>query len=291
MINVVGLGAAGCALAEELSQYTQYNIYKLDNGLPRKGNTYPIKQQDSHEEYDKEQIKLTQFVSRMKKADSLLFIMGGGGAISGASLQILRQLHEKHKTTIDVMYIKPDTEMLSEPARKRDRICYGVLQEYARSGVFRSMLLLSNPHVEEILGSVPVKSYYKNLNNFIAYAYHMVNVFTHTEPEISSSSSKRDSHVRIWTIGSVDLEKKEEKLFFPLDNLSDRCYYYGVNEERLETDGNLLKEIRNQIKFRAGTTGVPCSYAIHSTSYSKDMAYVVCWSSQVQTFPEQQLEK
>lgn len=287
MINVIGLGSAGCSLAETLSQYAQYNVYKLDVGLPRKGNTYPIKAQATHEEYDKSEIKLSQFVSRMKKSDSLLFILGGGGKISGSSLQILKQLHGKYRTNIDIMYIKPDTEMLSDLARKMDRICYGVLQQYARSGVFRSILLLSNPHIEQVLGSVPVKKYYQNLNNFIAYAYHMVNVFTHTEPVIASSSNQRGEHVRIWTIGTLDLEKKEEKLFFPLDKMSDRCYYYGINEQRLETDGNLLKEIRNQIKQKSLEDEVSSSYAIHSTAYEEDMAYVVCWSSQIQKFPEE----
>lgn len=285
-MNVVGLGAAGCAMADALSVYPQYDVYKLDNGLERKKNTYPIAKKNTHEEYDRSEIKLTQFISRMNKSASILFIMGGGGMISGASLQILKQFNQKHKGAIDLMYIKPDVEMLSELGRKQDKVCYRILQEYARSGVFRSMLLISNPHIEEAMGETPIKNYYENLNNFVAYAYHMVNVFTHTKPEIASSSGGRPEHVRIWTLGVLDLEKKEEKMFFPLDSPSDVCYYYGINEQKLETDGSLLKKIRNQVRAKSQQGGSSCSYSIHPTSFDVDIGYVASWTSQVQAFPE-----
>ena len=285
-MNVVGLGKAGCAMADALSVYPQYTVYKLDVGLPRKGNTYPITRRDSHEEYDKCEIKLTQFISRMKKGTGVLFIMGGGGLISGASLQVLKQLHKKFNGSIDIMYIKPDVDMLSDLAKKQDKICYRILQEMTRSGVFRSMLLLSNPHVEEAMGEVPVKNYYEALNNFVAYAYHMVNVFTKTPAEISSSSMQKAEHVRLWTLGILGAEKKEEKLFFPLDNPSDLCYYYGINEQKLQTDGTLLKKIRKQVKAKSQLAGASCSYSIHSTSYEDDMVYVGTWTSQVQAYPE-----
>ena len=285
-MNVIGLGAAGCAIADALDKYPQYDVYKLDNGLERKGNTYPIAKQNSHEDYDKHPPKLTQFISRMKKSDSVLFIMGGGGAISGASLQVLKQLHNRWSNSIDIMYVKPDIELLSELGRLRDRLCCRVLQEYTRSGVFRSILLVSNPHIEAAIGDVPVKNYYENMNNFLSYAYHMQNVFRNTEPEISSLSENKPEHVRLWTIGIMDAEKNEEKLFFPIDSPSEKCYYYGINENRLETDGKLLKEVRQQVKKKSVQAGAPCSYAIHSTSYEEDMAYVTCWSSQIQAYPE-----
>lgn len=285
-MNVVGLGAAGCALAKSLSTYPQYNVYLLDNGLQRKGNTYPVAHQPTHEQYDAQEIKLTQFVSRMSKDSSeVLFIMGGGGNISGASLQVLRQLDKRFKNKIDILYIKPDVEMLSKTARQQDKICYRVLQEYARSGVFRSMLLVSNPHMEAAAGKLPIKNYYENLNSFTSYVYHMVNVFTRSTALMSSTSGQRREHLRIYTVGTFDIEKNEEKLFFPLDNIENRCYYYAIKDERLEKDENLLETIRNQIKSNTSSTST-CSYSVHSSANDADMAFVACWSGQVQSFPE-----
>ena len=106
-MNVVGLGSAGCAMADALSVYPQYDIYKLDVGLPRKGNTYPVAKKSSHEEYDSQEVKLSQFMSKMNKDSSMLFIMAGGGVVSGASLQILKQLNKKFKGAIKEDTIKP----------------------------------------------------------------------------------------------------------------------------------------------------------------------------------------
>ena len=64
------------------------------------------------------------------------------------------------------------------------------------------------------------------------------------------------------------------------------CYYYGVSEKKMETDGSLLKNIRNQVKAASQQDGTPCSYSIHSTSYEDDVAYVARWSSQIQVYPD-----
>ena len=283
-MNVVGLGGAGCAFVDELAQYEQYNVYKIDTGLPRKGNTYPISEQSSHEEYEKNPPKLTQFISRMPKSKSLVFVMAGGGRTSGASLKILEQFHKGYPKSIDLIYIKPDVNSLSEVARLQDRVCYRVLQEYVRSGVFRSITLFSNPHTESALGSLPVKDYYKNLNKYLAYAFHMTNVFKNTESVISSSTAQREEHVRICTLGILDMEKKEEKMFFPLDKPRVKEYYYGITKERVENDKTLLGSIREHISsFSSGETS---SYSIHETSYAVDFGYVVAWTSAIQAFPD-----
>ena len=284
-MNVVGFGGAGCAFVSQLEQYPQYNVYKIDKGLPRKGNTYPITPQQTHEEYEKNPPKLSQFISRMSKAKSLVFVMAGGGATSGASLKVLEQFHQKYPNSIDLIYIKPDVSSLSSLAKLQDRICYRVLQEYARSGVFRSMLLISNPHVEEALGNLPIKDYYKNMNQYLAYAFHMTNVFRNTEPALCSSTTTKQEHVRIFTMGTINLEKKKENLFFPLDNPNVKEYYYGITSERLENDNTLLTSIREHIS-EASVEETASSYSVHETSYESDFGYVVAWTSKIQAFPD-----
>ncbi len=284
-MNIVGFGGAGCAFVSQLEKHSQYNVYKIDKGLPRKGNTYPISAQSSHEEYEKNPPKLSQFISRMAKSKSLVFVFAGGGATSGASLQVLEQFHKKYPKTIDVLYIKPDVSSLSKVAKMQDKICYRVLQEYARSGVFRSIMLVSNPHVETALGNLPVKNYYENMNSYLAYIFHMTNVFKNTESVISSSTVDKEPHIRICTLGIVDIEKKEEKLLFPLDKPQIKDYYYGITSERIENDNTLLTSIREHISEASGEQ-VASSYSVHQTSYEADFGYVVAWTSNVQAFPD-----
>ena len=54
-------------------------------------------------------------------------------------------------------------------------------------------------------------------------------------------------------------------------------YYYAINKEKLETDGDILKKIREQIKSEIET-----SYGIFSTNYDQDYVYTVANSSEIQ---------
>ena len=66
---------------------------------------------------------MSKFFSHIKCMDEVLFIIGGSGEISGASLAILQQIsHAK----LHVLYIKPDISLLSELGRLRERLVYNI---------------------------------------------------------------------------------------------------------------------------------------------------------------------
>ena len=108
----------------------------------------------------------------------------------------------------------------------------------------------------------------------------MVNVFDNTSPVMSNFSDLKETS-RISSIGMVDLENGEEKMFFSIDNVTEKRYYFGVNSENLNKDAELLNKIKKHIK--ANKDNVVASFAIYPTSYSHDLAYVVSYSSQIQT--------
>mgnify|MGYP007063370499 CR=1 FL=1 len=285
-MNIVGLGQAGCAVADSFSKYPQYNTYRLDSGLKRTATTCPIPKNDSHEAYDKNSPRLKTFISEMNDSKEVLFIMAGSGAVTGASLRVLQELNERF--AIHVLYIKPDSSLLNGLGYLQDRLCYRVLQEYARSGVFESICLVSNPHMEEVMGEVPVIGYYDQLNDLLSSVLHMINVFKHTESVIETSGELAE-HVRIYTIGTLDIESGEQKLFFPLNKISDKCYYYGIKKEDLENDGKLFRRIKDQVRgFSAEETSV--SYSIHSTTYGENFVYFAAYSPAIQIFPEKVLD-
>ena len=43
METIIGLGQAGCRIADRFTQYPQYEVYKMDVGLKRTPRTYGIK--------------------------------------------------------------------------------------------------------------------------------------------------------------------------------------------------------------------------------------------------------
>jgi len=282
--TIIGLGSAGCSIADHFAIYPQYKILKLDVGLKGDG-CFSLPKRRDHEEYDKGRFRgLSAFLK--PTSGHILFILSGSGKVSGASLQILKHLQEQR---ISILYVQPDLELLGETSAMRERVVSGVLQQYARSGVFERMYMVSNLVVESVIGDVPMASYYENLNQTIASTLHMINVFDKTEPAIDNFTAPPNP-ARISTLGVVDVEKKEEKLFFPLDTIADKCYYYAINKKSLEEDGELYREIRRQIKEYSSNDDCGVSYKIHSTSYEENYVYCVAHSKIVQKNYEKVLD-
>lgn len=286
-MNVVGLGSAGCRIAKNFEKYPQYNVYCIDEDLKKTAKTFGITKRGSHQEYDTKQIRMTRFVNGMKESKDCLFIMAGSGNISGASLQVLKFLTRKFR--VSVLYIKPDHELLGKIAYLQDRICYSVLQEYARSGALQDICLVSNIYVEEILQeSLTTENYFDKMNELICYAYHMLNVFKRTEP-VLDNLVKTESHSKISTIGLVDFETGEEKMLFPLDEPTNKCYYYAISGEEMQRDYKVLKKINKQVKSGLADELEP-SYQIHSTNYEANFAFAEFWSAKVQSYPEEVID-
>jgi hypothetical protein len=278
MQNIIGLGAAGCNIAKSFSKYPEYTIRTIDCVEPSGEEHFRIRKCTSHEEYEEAVPDMSKFFSNIKSRDEVLFAIGGSGEISGASLAILQQIsHAK----LHILYIKPDTTLLSESGLLRERLVYNVLQEYARSGKFERIIIIDNAKLDETIGGAPVIGYYEELNKMIASTIHMVNVFDHSEPEIGTISTPLEVS-RIITIGMMNVENGEEKLFFPLTNSREKSYYYAINHEELKENKELYKNITVQMKNKVEESGVKVTYGIYSTNYNTNYCYIVARSSIIQ---------
>ena len=273
MDTVIGLGEAGCNIADEFAKYSQYKIYKIDNGLDglKQEGVYDMPWQDSTERYEEKCPDMTNFFKGL--SGDVLFVLGGSGNISGAALTILE--HIKH-CNINILYIRPDLDSINIIKQRQEWVVFNVLQEYARSGVFERIYLVDNSKVEQALGKVPVIGYYDKLNSVIVSSLHMINVYNHIG-SVVNTFSKPLAGRRISTIGFYDTKNNENNLFYSLDNVGEMRYYYAINREKLETDGDILKKVREQIK---GDT--EASYGIFATNYEQDYVYTVAHSSEIQ---------
>ncbi len=273
-MNIIGLGKAGCKITQCFEKYSQYKCYKIDVGLEGE-RCYNFPFYETTEEYETKLPSLENFLGGLK--GETLFILAGGGAISTASLRILEELNHKEVT---ILYVQPEIELLTGVQVLRERLVRGVLQQYARSAVFKRIYLVSNPELEKIIGEVPIMSYFDKLNEALASTLHMIHVFQKASPVVGKMELPRDV-CKISTFGIFDSENDEEKMFFPLDNPRDVCYIYGVNKEKLQNDGTLFRSIVNQMKTKLSKT-TNISYAVFETKYKKDISYCIAHASYVQ---------
>jgi len=277
MISIVGLGTAGSKLAKTFSGLSQYNVYCLNDGVKRTSKyNFRLKKYETPEEYEKNIPDVIKFFSNIDE-DVQFFVMGASLS-SNYSLGILSQIKDKN---IDLFYIKPDIELLSGIPKLMESAVFGVLQEYARSGLFKSIALISNLKLEEIIQDVPIKKYYETLNSTIQSTIHYINFFAHNEPEIGIMT-KPSEVCRIRTFGVLNMKNLEEKWFFDLDIDREVCYYLCINKERLLTDGNLHKRYVDILKQKPRNAFRNISYAIYETDLERDFGFCVARTNAVQ---------
>ena len=278
MISIVGIGNGASEIAAKFEEYTQYNVYKLNDKIEKSsGKNRKLKRFNSPEEYEQNIPNLSKFFDKID--DRVQVFVIGSSYSSNYTLGILEQIKDKK---IDLFYIKPDTELLTGTPKLMENATFVVLQEYARSGVINSITIMFNKNIEEALGNVPIKKFHDSLNGAIASTLHYLNYFDHNEPEVGVMSTPAPTS-RIRSIGMIDPVRIKEKWFFDLDMEREVCYYLCINKEKLETDGSLHRKIVDILKEKPRNAFRKVSYAIYETPSGRDFGFCVAYTNAVQS--------
>jgi hypothetical protein len=275
-MNIIGLGHAGCAIAECFSKYSQYKTFYIDHDRTCE-NSYTVEKQQGPEQYEQNAPDLKKFLDLSPGA--VYIVIGGAGDISGMALRVMEAIEDKK--SISIVYIQPDRSLLSERKKRHERVTFNVLQQYARSGAISRIYLISNSAVEAVIGDVPIIGYYDKLNEVIVSTLHMINVCKNQEPVLGGLEEPGETR-RISTFGIYDFEKDEEKLFFSLDKTRESCYIYCVGNKRLREDGSLHKTIVSQMTGKITDETKTVSYGVFPTSYKTDYGYLLAHSPIIQ---------
>jgi len=274
-MDIIGLGEAGCNIAECFRKYPQYNIYKIDAGVSGE-NCFNVPTQKDAEEYEKNTPDLKEFFSNL--SNEVIFIFAGSGAISGMSLAMLQQIKNKKVT---VLYIRPGLRSLTGKKKLLERATFGILQQYARSGLLDGIHVVGNDVVAGVIGNLPVIGYFNKINDIIASTLHFINVFDRTK-HVYGVMEDRDPVCRISTIGLLESETSEEKMFYDFDLIREKSYFYAFTQGRLLNESSLIEDIESQIEEKKEKWLTKISYRLYSTEYEDDFGYCLYRTSKVQ---------
>jgi hypothetical protein len=274
MYTIIGLGSAGCNIAENFEKDQDYKVKLIDHGIEGE-NCFSLKQEKTPEDYEKNIPDLSTFFEDV--SEKVILVVGGSGKISGASLQVLKQLKNRE---LNVLYIKPDKELLGTVGKLQENLTFKVFQEYARSGVFKNVFLVNNEDVSQIIGDIPILEYYSRINSVI-YSSFSNYLKSEKQNALIDNSTPPKEISRIVTFGVYDIENDVERLFFPLDFVDDKCYNFGIKEEDLKSNGRLFKLIKDKMKQKI-TENTKVSYKIFSTNFEQNFCYVVAYSRKIQ---------
>ncbi len=278
MKTILGIGTAGTNIVKQLSEYKVYQPYTMCTDTKKTTKyKFNLPELEGPEEYEQmDTTKLQKWLSTIQ--DSCTVFLCGASNSSGLTLRALEILYN-NGVKLEVVYFMPELEVLSEEKTLQERTCRGVLQNYARSGLFEKICLVSNLKLEELAGSTNVFDYYKQINHVFASTYYMMDVFKNTKA-ITSTFKRQKESCRISTIGLANVSAGET-LFFPFNQATEMVYYYGINEEKLKTEENLFRTLTNKVKSKI-TNETKVSFGIYSTQYEDDYIYVEVFSPKIQ---------
>ena len=267
MTVLIGLGKAGCDIVNRFSD--GYKKITIDAGSE-------LPEFSSPEDYDQ---KLTNYKHLLDfDEDECYFFVCGAGKVSAASLRLLELIQNKK---VNLIYIYPEEVLLSRTQRKLNRVAFNVFQEYTRSGLLNCMYLICNETISDMLPAITIKNFYENLNEAIVNVFENVIFYLDQEPILGSHHEPKDIS-RIRTVGYGDFEEKEEKLYFPLDNMTETCYINIINNEDMKGNKEILEILKEKV-VKDRENKVLTSFVIFNSDYKKSFYYSIHFTHYLQT--------
>jgi hypothetical protein len=194
----------------------------------------------------------------------------GASKTSGATLRILEKIKNKK---LNVVYMTPDNLLSTPTQTKQDKVAFNILQQFARSGLINAVYLVSNAALVEIVGEGPISDVYRSANSTLANIIETFEYFKESEPVLGTiAETKEVSRIRTFSIGL--LEEDEEKLLFPLDNITESGYMYSINEDELHQESGLLMSIKDRVA-QDKEKNLFSSFVIFSSPHERSFFYSI----------------
>ena len=280
MISLIGIGDAGCNVVSLFEDHKEYNCFLFSEGRDNTKYTRKLPKVAKPEDCEGEAPKLSSYKTKEAIQDRVQVFLCGSSFSANYTLAILEQIRDRK---IDIFYIKPDVGLLIGEVRLQERAIFGILQEYARSGLFNSFTIFSNPAIEKTIGEIPIKKYFETINKSIYYAVHYLNVFDHTEPLVGNLSKPSEVQ-KIRSIGVISVDKLSEQWYYEMQEDRDVAYYLCIASNRLETDGKLHSKVVQSLKNKPRNAFKNVTYAIYESPYESDFGFCVAHTNFIQGF-------
>lgn len=275
MISLVGIGSFCSELVNKFSSYPQYEVYSIDTS-ENECNTFVMAEFKNSEEYEKKCSKeLKDFI--LDKNDEISVFVDGSEPISGIILAFLENFK---KRKINIYYVRSDLELMGNLEKLQDKITFSILQEYTRSGLFKTFVAFDKTNLETILNQVSILEMNDQLTNLISSTSHYINIYSNIKPILSNNIELSDI-TTIQTYGLSEIGTTEVKWFFQLNNIEEIVYYFAINSNTLKKEKNLLQTIKSQIKEKQ-KENVKILFQIYETNYQENFVYCVAKTKFIQ---------
>ena len=77
---------------------------------------------------------------------------------------------------------------------------------------------------------------------------------------------------RICALSVGEFKKNEEKMLFPLDNVTETSYIYIISKQQLEKNKDLLNQIKSKV-IKDEENNITSSFTIYSSDHDQSFFY------------------
>lgn len=278
-MNLIGIGNTGCNIVDKFKAYPQYGIYKIDHDLEglKKDGEYNFPRFDAIEDYEERCPTMKNFLKNVN--DQVMLVVAGKDPLCAATLKILETI--KGRAEISVIYIKPDADLTNRNSQMMDNTAFNIFQEYARSGVFSKIYLISQELLSVAVGEVSILDFDNKATELISFMLHIINVMKNSMPVYDNYTPDLEL-ARICTLGMAAIENDEETMLYKINYPAEKTYYYLIPEKTLQEDVKLMKKIINQVKARTKNGKIKINFGVYKSEYEEPFVYVVSNSTIIQ---------
>ena len=267
MSVLIGLGRAGCEIVRKFSD--AHKKITIDAGSE-------LLEFNSPEDYEE---KLTDYAHLLDfEEQECYFFVCGAGKVSAASLRLLELIQTKK---INLVYIYPEEIMLSPTQKKLNRVAFNVFQQYARSGLFNSLYLMSNEDISHILPYYSIENLYDYLNDAIVNVFENVIFYLNEKPVMGAHHEPKEIS-RIRTVEFGNFKENKKNMYFPLDNITETCYINIVSDEDMKNNREMLDTLKDKIR-KDTDNNINSSFTVFKAEHEHSFYYAIHFTHYLQT--------
>jgi hypothetical protein len=273
-MEVIGIGNAGREICKIFEQ-KGYKTYSIDNHSDAFVKFPKVK---TIEEAEKVEIDLSELKNNIK-SDHILCVMAGSGLITGACLRILENFRDKK---IDFLYIQPDTSFMNNNGKTRERVVRNILQEFARSGLFNKMWMVSNKSIANLSSDISIGNYFEKVNEKVVDMWHLMEYYSQATALMGNLEEPQEQN-RIATFGLYSLNDETEQKFYELEGVREKHFYFTFSEETLKETGNVLELVSRKLEKAQENEFQEVSYGFFPSGYTVDKVYIMYYTNHIQS--------
>ena len=183
---------------------------------------------------------------------------------------------------IDFLYIQPDTSFMNNNGKTRERVVRNILQEFARSGLFNKMWMVSNKSISNLSSDISIGNYFEKVNEKVVDMWHLMEYYSQATALMGNLEEPQEQN-RIATFGLYSLNDETEQKFYELEGVREKHFYFTFSEETLSETGNVLDLVSRKLDKAKENEFQEVSYGFFPSGYTVDKVYIMYYTNHIQS--------